>query len=148
MYLRKAKLADLNTVLSWVPNEHDCKMWAGPKVNFPSNTDRLAKEIEFTDDNCFSLMDMESMVAFGQVIVKKNGPHHLARIIVDPSKRSSGYGKFLCNALIQHFSQEGHQKFSLNVYPNNTTALNLYKNLGFREVIQLPTAEYCHLVKT
>lgn len=148
MYLRKAKLADLNTILSWVPSAFECKMWAGPKVKFPLDTGRLAEEIGFADDNGYGLIDNASMVAFGQVIVKKNGFHHLARIIVDPTKRSSGYGKYLCNALIQKVSQDGHQKFSLNVYPNNTIALNLYKALGFQEVVQVPTTEYCHLIKT
>jgi ribosomal protein S18 acetylase RimI-like enzyme len=147
MNLRKAKIADLKTIISWIPDELTCKHWAGPNVRFPLNIENLSKDIEFSDNNSYCLIYNESIVAFGQLLAKENGYLHLARIIVDPSKGAMGYGRLLCNELLQIASQKGHHKISLNVYRDNTNALKLYENLGFREIAEKSSKENCHMIK-
>ena len=148
MNIQKAKITDLKTIISWVSNEQACKMWAGPCVRFPLAIEKLSKDIEFSDDNSYCYKNDESIFAFGQLLTKENGWLHLARIIVNPTKRGKGYGKLLCVELIQIAIQKGCQKISLNVYRNNSTAFKLYKNLGFREVAEKSSEENCHMVQT
>ena len=147
MNLRKAKIADLKTIISWIPDELTCKHWAGPKVRFRLNIENLSKDIEFSDNNSYCLKHNESIVAFGQLLAKENGYLHLARIIIDPSKRAMGYGRLLCNELLKIASQKGYHKISLNVYRDNTIALKLYENLGFRGIAEKSSKEYCHMIK-
>jgi ribosomal-protein-alanine N-acetyltransferase len=147
MNLRKAKLEDLRTIISWIPDEPACKRWAGPKARFPLNTESLSKDIEFSDSNSYCLIDNDSFLAFGQLLVKENDYLHLARIIVDPLKRAMGYGRSLCNELIKIVNQRGYQKISLNVYRDNRNAFKLYKNLGFRVISEKSSKEICHMVQ-
>jgi ribosomal-protein-alanine N-acetyltransferase len=147
MNLRKANKADLKTVISWIPDEILCKRWAGPKVRFPLNVENLLEDIAFADKNAYCLKSKRSIVAFGQLLVKENGYLHLARIIVDPSKRAMGYGRRLCEELIKMAGSKGCQKLSLNVYWDNTIALKLYESLGFRENAEKSSEEYCQMVK-
>ncbi len=147
MQLRKAKKADLKTVISWIPDEIICKRWAGPKVRFPLNIENLLEDIAFADNNAYCLKFKQSIVGFGQLLVKENGYLHLARIIVDPSKRAMGYGRRLCEELIKMAGSKGYHKLSLNVYWDNSIALKLYESLGFRESTEKSSEEYCHMVK-
>jgi ribosomal protein S18 acetylase RimI-like enzyme len=147
MNLRKAKKADLKTIISWIPDELTCKRWAGPKVRFPLNIESLSEDIAFSDNDAYCLKYNESIVAFGQLLAKENGYLHLARIIVDPSKRAMGYGRLLCNELLKIAGRKGYHKISLNVYRDNTIALKLYESLGFREIAEKSSEENCHMVK-
>ena len=147
MNLRKAKIEDLKTVISWIPNELTCKSWAGPNVRFPLSIENLSKDIGFSDNNSYCLMDSESIVAFGQILTRESGYLHLARIIVDPTKRAMGYGRSLCNELLKIANRKGYHRISLNVYRDNTNAFKLYENLGFREISEKSSKENCHMVK-
>ena len=145
MYFRKAKLSDLETIISWIPDEPACKSWAGPTVRFPLSVESLSKDISFSDNNSYCLIKSETVIAFGQLLPKEKGRLHFARIIVDPSKRAMGYGKRLCNELLQIANQKGCKKISLNVYRNNTSALKLYEYLGFREIAEKSSKENCFM---
>lgn len=147
MNLRKAKKTDLKIIISWIPDAIICRRWAGPKVRFPLNIENLSEDIAFADNNCYCLKNKKSMVAFGQLLAKENGFLHLARIIVDPSKRALGYGRLLCNELLKMAGRKGYYKISLNVYRDNPIALKLYESLGFREIVEKSSEENCHMVK-
>jgi ribosomal protein S18 acetylase RimI-like enzyme len=147
MNLRKAKIADLKIIASWIPDELTCKHWAGSKVRFPLSIENLSKDIGFSDNNSYCMIHNESIVAFGQLLAREEGYLHLARIIVNPSKRAMGYGRMLCNELLQIASQKGCRKISLNVYRDNTNAWKLYENLGFREIAEKSTKENCYMIK-
>lgn len=147
MNLRKAKKADLKTIISWIPDEVACRRWAGPKVRFPLTVENLSEDIAFSDNDAYCLKQKEAIVAFGQLLTKEDGYLHLARIIVDPSKREMGYGRLLCSELLKTAGRKGCHKFSLNVYRDNSAALGLYESLGFREKAEKSTEEIRHLVK-
>jgi ribosomal protein S18 acetylase RimI-like enzyme len=147
MYLRKAKVTDLKTIILWIPDELACKIWAGPKVRFPLSIESLSKDIGFSDNNSYCLIKSEAMIGFGQLLPKEKDRLHFARIIVDPSKRAMGYGKRLCSELLQIATQKGYHKISLNVYRNNTRALKLYENFGFREIAEKSSTENCFMIK-
>ena len=146
MYFREAKLTDLETIILWIPDELSCKIWAGPMVKFPLSIESLSKDIGFSDNNSYCLIKSEAVIAFGQLLPKEKGRLHLARIIVDPSKRAMGYGRRLCNELLQIANQKGYHKISLNVYRNNSSALKLYEDLGFREIAEKSSKENCYMI--
>jgi ribosomal protein S18 acetylase RimI-like enzyme len=145
--LRKAKKADLKTIISWIPDELTCMRWAGPKVRFPLSIENLSEDIAFSDNSAYCLQDKGSIVAFGQLLAKEKSYLHLARIIVDPSKRAMGYGRLLCNELLKMAGRKGYHKISLNVYRDNTIGLKLYESLGFREIAEKSSKENCHMVR-
>ena len=58
MYFRKAKLADLETIISWIPDESACKIWAGPMVKFPLSIESLSKDI-YVEEALNILNDMQ-----------------------------------------------------------------------------------------
>ena len=145
MKIQKAKITDLKDIIPWISNEQACKMWAGPYVKFPLIMERLSKDIGFSDDNSYCYKNDESIFAFGQLLTKRSGWLHLARIIVDPIRREKGYGQLLCAELIHLAIQKDYQKISLNVYRNNVSAFKLYTNLGFREVAEKSSKENCYM---
>jgi len=146
MKLRKAKKTDLKTIISWIPNEHECRIWAGPKVIFPLRVESLSNDIGFSQAKSYCLIKNADIIAFGQILTKEKGHLHFARIIVDPFKREMGYGRILCNALLQIAMKIGYHTISLNVYRNNTSALKLYESLGFREISEKSSQENCYMV--
>ncbi len=55
-------------------------------------------------------------------------------IAVCKEARGLGLGTLLMQKIIQKAMQEGYPSISLSVDPENTTAVHLYKKLGFKEV--------------
>ena len=131
--LRPARTNDLETVLPWVPTPELLRLWGGPALPFPPRADQLWREIGATDQNAFSLVDVQgNVVGFGQALFRSPATVHLGRIIVSPSQRGKGLGRILCQQLIGEGSARHHPTmFTLNVYRNNLPAYNLYLSLGF-----------------
>ena len=147
MEIKKAEIDDFHTIISWVRNEQECKMWAGNEVRFPLNVDNLLYDIKYSNDNSYCLINDENILAFGQLFPKKNVFIHMARIIVSPSYRGTGYGKIFCNRLLKIAEQLGYYRVSLYASRSNLKALNLYKNLGFKEVIEKSSHDRCYMIK-
>jgi [ribosomal protein S18]-alanine N-acetyltransferase len=148
MDIRKAEINDFHTIISWIRNEQECRLWAGTQVRFPLTIDNLLNDIQYSHGNSYCLIYENNILAFGQLLPKENEFLHIARIIVSPSYRGTGYGKLLCNKLLQITAQLGYQKNSLNVYRSNINAFTLYKNLGFKEVVEKSAHDLCHMIKT
>lgn len=133
MKVETASIDDLEEVITWIRTEEDCRTWAGPAVTFPVETARLVKEISFLPENTFCCKSDAGLLAFGQILPMADGRCHLARIITNPDFRSQGYGRQLCQALVDHAVRMGYGVVSLNVYSANTRAKGLYESLGFIE---------------
>ena len=54
-------------------------------------------------------------------------------IAVKKEYRGMGFGKMLMNALIEEAKKQSIRAMTLEVRVTNTPAINLYKNLGFKE---------------
>ena len=133
MNLRAVNDSDLSRVISWISDENECKLWAGPYVSFPLAIDSLRAQISCTPDNSFCIEKKGKVIAFGQLIRKSEDRLHFARIIVHPAERGNGYGRILCSGLIDKANNQNCRQITLNVYRQNTAALKLYKSLGFVE---------------
>ena len=134
MILRIARNEDLNTLIAWIKDKEACKLWAGPLVRFPLTLQSLKKDIEFSEENTFVMVnDDGELLGLGQLLEKENHRIHMARVIVSPLQRAKGFGELLCRLLIDEgIKRSAKVYFSLNVYSDNTTALKLYRKLGFK----------------
>jgi ribosomal protein S18 acetylase RimI-like enzyme len=143
--LRKATLANLTTVASWVSSQRDCDLWTGGRLTYPIDMATLPTSINFSEQHAYVWTassndsndgserperESRTPVGFGQVIVKPTGRVHLATIIVDPAQRGYGYGKQLVQALLAQARAQG-SRISLNVDAQNAAAVALYSSLGF-----------------
>ena len=133
MLFRPAKPDDLPVIISWIPNAAECRRWAGPAVNFPITPETLSQEIAFSANNSYCLEGAGDLVGFGQLIRKSEQRIHAARIIIAPHERRQGCGRELCQSLINRAAELEYPRISLNVYKDNSTAMQLYQSLGFRE---------------
>ncbi|TAJ95187.1 MAG: GNAT family N-acetyltransferase [Gammaproteobacteria bacterium] len=131
--LRSATPHDLQTVIAWIESPAQLKLWGGPFLTYPPNTEKTWHEIEATNQNSFTLLSSsDCIVGFGQTLSRESNAIHLGRIIVSPEFRGHGLGRLLCNKLIQIGIQQFHpSRFTLNVNQNNLPAVSLYKALGF-----------------
>ena len=134
MILRIATNEDLHALIPWIKDQGACKLWAGPLVRFPLTPAGLKKDIEFSEDNTFVMVnDVGELLGLGQLLRKENDRIHMARVIVCPLQRGRGFGNQLCRLLIDEgLKRFGKVYFTLNVYSNNTAAIKLYRKLGFK----------------
>jgi len=128
---RSSKQTDLEAVVSWIGSANECLAWAGPDVTFPMTPEGLKGQIACDCENSYCLVEDGRVVAFGQLIKKGEHHFHLARIIVAPGARGRGCGRTICRHLICRAQSMGTRLLTLNVYQDNLTALELYRDLGF-----------------
>jgi ribosomal protein S18 acetylase RimI-like enzyme len=130
--LRAAGSPDLAVVADWIRSAELCRHWAGARVGFPIQLDRLAEEIEFRHAESWCLTGDAGVVGFGQIVPKADARRHLTRLIVDPQARRRGLGRRLTELLVERALAGFAASVSLNVFVDNLPALNLYRSLGFR----------------
>lgn len=131
--LRPVVPEHLERVITWISTPQALKLWGGPALTFPPRMEKTWQEIGATDQNTFSLLEQGVRVAgLGQILFREPGTVHLARIIVEPTKRGRGLGRILCQQLLEAgFARHPVSEFTLNVYRNNAPAIRLYTSLGF-----------------
>ena len=104
-----------------------------PKGPIEITPETLSQEIAFSANNSYCLEGAGDLVGFGQLIRKSEQRIHAARIIIAPHERRQGCGRKLCQSLINRAAELEYPRISLNVYKDNSTAMQLYQSLGFRE---------------
>ena len=128
---RSAELSDLAELASWIETAELCRQWAGTRVNFPIQLERLAEQIEFADADSWLLLRDGRPVGFGQIVPKPGGRLHLARLLVAPKIRGNGLGRELSERLVRIAQERSPSSISLNVFRENRVAVSLYQRLGF-----------------
>jgi len=147
--LRRATPADTAVALAWTPEDDALRRWAGPSTRCPATAESFWAEINHANATPFALdHPQHGLVGFGQVRFREQTYGHLARIIVSPHQRGLGLGRLLCAALMRealrlHPGITGH---SLYVFPDNPTAIALYRSLGFEDRGLHPT-QHCMLME-
>lgn len=134
MELRAAERTDLFIILPWITSEHECRMWAGPKMRFPPTPQSAWSDMEASGENAYVLVDAAAaLIGFGQVLPRDENILHLARLLINPGLRRQGIGRELCLALMKIGAAKHHpENFTLNVYESNKAAVRLYLSLGFK----------------
>lgn len=131
--LRTPRPIDYETIASWITDATACARWAGSRVPFPFSASELAHLLSIDGIESYCLVEETSDICgFGQFWITSPGAVHLGRIIVSPAKRGEGYGRILCQQLIEKAVRKtGAKEMTLRVYRDNLAALSLYSDLGF-----------------
>jgi len=136
--LRACTPDDLPVIASWLRSQDDCRSWAGTRVSFPIDLDLLPRAIQLAESHSFTLEEDGLPVAFGQLVPKPGGRLHLARLITSPAVRGQGRGRQLASWLVAEAISRGANRISLNVIPENSVAIGLYRSLGFQPSVRPP----------
>ena len=90
--LRPATLDDLHSIIPWVNSREKLSYWGGPALTFPPTPQSIWTEICATSENTYTLVNPNGVVVgFGQILTRVPNATHLARIIISPSLRGSGF---------------------------------------------------------
>lgn len=142
MKLRTYNEDDAKTIIKWINNERELKLWSADRYGtFPIT----ATDINNNYHECIKTSNFYPMTLeddgeiIGHLILRnpdnKLDTIRLGFIIVDPSKRGMGYGKKLINEAISYAKNELNAKeINLGVFANNKNAYNCYKHAGFVDV--------------
>lgn len=85
----------------------------------------------YYDEGSIFIKKNNEYIGYGQIIMDGDTPI-IVNIGVVQGHRGNGYGRFLVESLIKIVINNGFKKVNLKVSANNSTALNLYKSLGFK----------------
>ena len=123
-------------------NIRDClNLDAGnDKKDFVANSFAIAW-LHRASANPLVIYSNDRPVGFLMLIIDSNPKTcHLSRIMIDKNHRRKGYAKAAILAAIDYIKQNTScELLKLSVSPENTTAKNLYANLGF-----MPNGELHH----
>jgi len=87
------------------------------------------------------LLALEASEAVGSVALRKigDGVCEMKRLFLNPQQRGKGIGRILVQAVIQEAKRLGYKRMRLDTVPSMTSAIGLYRSLGFEEI-----SPYCH----
>ena len=77
-------------------------------------------------------------VGFAVVTETSNRKAHLAQLAVAPDYQGRGLGRRILSRVIERLSDMGYDRLSLMVSRDNHRALDLYRSMGFEQVIAFP----------
>jgi RimJ/RimL family protein N-acetyltransferase len=124
---------DFTLLASWVDTAEMLMQFAGPALHFPLTDGQMAEALSDPKRHAFTAIDAHSgqMVGYGEVC-RGETKTYLGRIIIDPTKRGSGYGASLVGRLIEYaFIRLDQAQVALNVFDWNTAAIRCYERAGF-----------------
>jgi ribosomal protein S18 acetylase RimI-like enzyme len=130
--LSSASDADIDTVMTWFPDEDSVVIWGGPEFRYPftAATFREDCRIGLMDSYCLRSPAGE-LAAFGQSY-ERNGRGHLARLVSNPACRGAGAGKRLIEMIIAALAaKHDYDEYSLFVFRHNQPAYLCYLSSGF-----------------
>lgn len=133
---RPALKDDYAVIASWINSAEACSRWAGPALAYPFKPADLPTLLAKPQSREMVLLDADqNVVGYAQFWPRDEQRVHLGRIIVSPATRGLGYGRQLCERLMQQAIVETSLPvISLRVYRDNPGALHLYQQLGFAVV--------------
>lgn len=139
--LRPFRAPDAKTIITWTSEREEFYKWsAGILGDYPVSEKRLLEAVSGreADPRYFPLVAFDESGLVGFLTVRTPGEDdkkvRLGYVIVDPSKRGSGYGKqMLILGLKFLFEIYGADEVSLGVFDNNMQAYECYRHAGFKE---------------
>lgn len=135
MMLKKAVIDDLECALTWPGDATEFRLWFGEKVQYGGSVSAIWQQIKADERGTYAFYDGNQLVGFAQAYEKVENGIHIACLIVNPDVRGKGVGRAFVKALLENAWGQEHVRFiTLNVYPENTPARSLYKDLGFDEI--------------
>ncbi|MBI1326710.1 MAG: GNAT family N-acetyltransferase [Alphaproteobacteria bacterium] len=143
MKLRPANLDDIPALMGLQKNiiEYERSFDSGIRANAIYYSQDRLEEIIQSDTGKVVVIDAENKLmgcGFG-TITESSGwdafdkKGYVGMMYVDPALRGKGFGKKILEYILNWFSEKDILDVQLNVYPNNTRALELYRSYGFED---------------
>jgi ribosomal protein S18 acetylase RimI-like enzyme len=82
------------------------------------------------------ILSVVNSIPCGCVALHKleEGICEMKRLYIKPEFRGKGFGKLLVNAVIDEAKKIGYTKMRLDTVPQMKEAINLYREIGFKEI--------------
>lgn len=134
---------DMDTILGWIHSEKDLTQWAGSSMRWP--LDRAQLENHFSQANkpgsamlLFKVIDSDSkrMMGYSELayLDHRNRCATIGRVLVKPTQRNQGIGKFMITQLLQMaFKVHQMHRVDLLVFDFNDSAIRCYESAGFQK---------------
>ena len=139
MKFRKYKKKDAETIVKWIKNERELRLWSADKYgNFPITPNQINENYE-KEENFYPMSLEDNGKIVGHLILRHPNEDksiiRLGYVIVDSEIRGKGYGKILLKEAIEYAKENLNPKeINLIVFNCNKTAHECYKSVGFRDV--------------
>ncbi|MCC9205083.1 GNAT family N-acetyltransferase [Arthrobacter sp. zg-Y769] len=133
LFLRRRTARDLDTIISWIPDDAALRMFAGPRMAWPPTREQFAEPAAVTGFSAWVLSARGLPgTPFGHAeLTVRKGHAHIARVIIDPLLRGRGLSQQLMRLVLDQACAEGASSAGLRVIKGNTVALRAYRRLGF-----------------
>lgn len=139
--LRPYKQIDADYIIKWIDTEKDFTKWCANNIKYPLKKEAL-KELddEFKnsqDTLLFTALDETGapvgFFAMKNINYSKNSVH-IGYVIIDKSRRNSGYGKQMMRQVMKYaFEILCLTRITLRVFDNNEEAHRCYLSVGFTD---------------
>ena len=93
---------------------------------------KIRRMIQVETLYCIIKEDGKNIACASAVI--ENGYVYIANVIVDEMYRGKGYGRKLCETLLDQAKKKGGYSAYLQVIQSNKVAVNLYEKLGYKKL--------------
>ncbi|NQT63790.1 MAG: GNAT family N-acetyltransferase [Candidatus Marinimicrobia bacterium] len=145
--LEKFEAKDIQRLIAWVPDADFLLQWSGPKYVFPLDVKQLTATLEMTraeHPSQFMFKALLDGTTIGHIelmavnYVEKSAV--LARVLIGPKQyRGQGWGKMMIQ-LALHFAFDDLEleKLNLGVFAFNKSAVQCYKQFGFKIYKTIP----------
>jgi len=128
-------------LMRWITSHEVHVCWTGPTIPYPLTHAVLKETLDESRAQpslrrCWMAQDsIGQLIGHLELVLDwENQVSRLARVIVAPDHRGKGYASPMVEQALEHaFVQDGMKRVELNVYPQNSAAVNTYRRLGFRE---------------
>ncbi|MCC9174964.1 GNAT family N-acetyltransferase [Arthrobacter sp. zg-Y179] len=129
--LRRRTVDDLETILSWIPDDAALLMFTGPRMVWPPTGAQFADLAAVPGLTAWVLCAGRTP-PLGQAELRvENGNAHIARVIIDPLLRGRGLSQQLMGLVLEQACAQGARSARLKVTKGNAVALRAYRRLGF-----------------
>lgn len=133
--------ATASTVSSWARSAEEVQAWCSRSA-VPVPADVIASWGSQPDVEAFALVDEGELVGYGELWVDEDEAEvELARLIIEPGHRGSGYGRRLVTELVAR-AQQQHPAVIMRVHPDNIAAIRSYRAAGFAPIPAAEQAEW------
>ncbi len=124
---------DFRTLISWLKNDSDRILWSGKTFEMGLSTSIFLQHQKRKDLWAFSLRNKHNdLCGYAELVKRTNLQFNLCRVIVKPTLRRRGLGKFLCREVMRYAKKQmGCARMILNTLENNSSARSCYRSLGF-----------------
>lgn len=137
--IRPYKMADAEHIIGWIKSEKDFAKWCANLIFYPLSYESLLetyKKFEAQEDRWLFTALNEAGTPIGFFMMTKTdyikNSVHLGFVVVDNSKRNTGYGRKMINQAVKYaFEILCVNRVTLSVFDNNEPAHKCYLKSGF-----------------